>query len=275
MAALEQHGAAPRRVTVISPPNARKHGRSLHHVELAGGGVLKARVLESADVARRLFALRQRADAAFAPMIAAYGPVLLEAWIEGVMLGARESEAYAAEAGTVLARLHATPVAVAEAMPPLDHREIGARASTELAVLARAGALSHAHAVALAAELDRRAPAVGRPVLVHRDYCAENMLVDADGRLRVIDNEWLAIAPEGLDLGRTFARWPMSPPAWRRFLAAYRSAGRDPGPLGFWGIAAAAMGACFRLGKDPALLAVPIAALQRLADDPTLMDAAR
>ena len=54
-------------------------------------------------------------------------------------------------------------------------------------------------------------------------FRTENMLIDPRGRLRIIDNEWFAIDPAGLDLGRSFTRWPMSQGAWGRFRRAYRS----------------------------------------------------
>jgi hypothetical protein len=82
--------------------------------------------------------------------------------------------------------------------------------------------------------------------------------------LRVIDNEWFAVAPSGLDLGRTFCRWPMSEGTWRRFLAAYRSAApADPGPLAFWKIVGALASAHIRLQQDPERLEVPLGVLRR------------
>ena len=101
------------------------------------------------------------------------------------------------------------------------------------------------------------------------------MVIDAGGRLHVVDNEWLTVAPAGLDLGHTFSRWPMSADAWGRFLHAYRSASPgDPGPLAFWKIVAALTSARIRLAKAPARLAVPLGLLRRFAAEPgdTLRD---
>ena len=37
--------------------------------------------------------------------------------------------------------------------------------------------------------LDRLDPGSAPAALIHRDFCAENMLIDREGRLRVIDND--------------------------------------------------------------------------------------
>jgi aminoglycoside phosphotransferase (APT) family kinase protein len=50
-------------------------------------------------------------------------------------------------------------------------------------------------AAALRGEIARRDPGTTRAVLIHLDFCAENMLIDTCGHLRVIDNELLTIAP--------------------------------------------------------------------------------
>ncbi len=76
----------------------------------------------------------------------------------------------------------------------------------------------------LAGALDPGATVAG---LCHGDFCAENMLLATDGRLRVIDNESLAVAPIDRDVARTFVRWPMSAAVREAFLDGY-AARRDP-----------------------------------------------
>jgi thiamine kinase-like enzyme len=46
--------------------------------------------------------------------------------------------------------------------------------------------------------------------LVHGDVCPENLVVDASGRLRVIDTDSLAVRAKEYDLARTWYRWPMT-----------------------------------------------------------------
>jgi aminoglycoside phosphotransferase (APT) family kinase protein len=265
--AFNREGLRPRRSVLISPPEERKRGRCAYRVELEDGRTIKARRLESAEAASRLFELRVGLEEAFAPVTAQHGRVLLEAWIEGVPLTELDSEARAEEAGALLGRLHSIEVA---ATPPtvstLKWRE---RTRAELQILGEGGKLGLREVARLDAELDRWDPETARLACVHRDFCAENMLIDARGRLRVIDNEWLTIDPAGLDLGRTFTRWPMSEGAWGRFLRAYRSTARvDPGPLPFWKIVSALWSARIRLNQAPERLAGPLELLRRFAELP-------
>jgi aminoglycoside phosphotransferase (APT) family kinase protein len=63
------------------------------------------------------------------------------------------------------------------------------------------------------------------------------MLIDAAGRLRIIDTERIAIGPAGFDLGWTWHRWNMPPRAWERFLAGYRAGGGvEPEAARYWRI---------------------------------------
>lgn len=265
--ALDRQAMRARRVVLISPPSARKRGRCVYRVDLADGRTIKARWLESAEAASRLCALRADLEEAFSPVIAQDEALLLEAWIEGTLLTALDPAAHAAESGALLGRLHARESAGAPAT--VDTGPWRDRAAAELAILADAGALASAAIAKLGAELRRTDPGTARTSLVHNDFCAENMLIDGGGRLRVIDNEWLSIAPSGFDLGRTFSRWPMSDQTWWRFLAAYRSAARvDPGPLAFWKIATALTSACIRLPQGGERLEVPLGMLRRVAERP-------
>jgi aminoglycoside phosphotransferase len=262
--ALERLGLRARRLVAISRADGRKHGRRVYRVELTDGRTIKARRLESEEAARRLVALRAAIEPAFAPVLDRHGPVLLEAWIEGVPLAERDTEARAAEAGALLARLHASAEArPSGAVPTRPWRE---GAAAELAALGDAHALGADEVATLAAELRRHDPGSVPTVLIHGDFCGENMVIDGAGRLRVIDNEWLAIAPRGFDLGRTFSRWPMSDAAWQRLVAGYRSAARvDHGPLAFWKIVAALKSAHIRLRATPERLEFSLGLLRRFA----------
>jgi Ser/Thr protein kinase RdoA (MazF antagonist) len=265
--ALNREGLRPRRSVLISPPDDQKRGRCVYRVELEDGRTIKARRLESAEAASRLFELRADLEGAFAPASAQHGRVLLETWIDGVPLTELDSEARAEDAGALLGRLHSIEVA---ATPPtvstLEWRE---RATTELEILGEAGKLGLREVAKLDAELHRWDPGTARLACVHRDFCAENMMLDASGHLHVIDNEWLTIDPAGFDLGRTFTRWPMSEGAWERFLRAYRSTARiDPGPLSFWKIVVALWTVRIRLHQTPKRLAGPLVLLRRFAELP-------
>lgn len=251
-------GLPVHRIEELTPPGPIKRGRSTVRIELDGGRTIKARVLESAEAARRLHERRAALGPAFPPSLGSVGRVLLEEWITGVPLA--EPESWVEPAARVLARLHATPLP--EPAPPVATSRWREEAARDLAWLVEAGTLAPGEQERLAALLAGSDPGRVSLVLAHRDFCAENMIVDAGGALRVIDNEWLEPQPAGIDLARTRSRWPMPDGAWRRFLGAYRAcAPADPGPLAFWEVVTLAWTVRVRLRRGPAHAATALAEL--------------
>lgn len=260
--AVESRGRHARRIELVSPLGERKGVRFAYRVETEDG-VLKARHFGSADAARRHAALRARLETAFAAVLDLEGAVVFEEWLAGSEPGASEAESLSEEAGALLGRLHAQPLEPGEA-------SIGstapwrAAAESDVRILESARAISASEAVVLRAELARRDQATARLALIHKDFCAENLLIDTAGRLRVVDNEQIAVEPIGFDLGRTFHRWPMTPAAQAAFRRGYRAAA--PGTVdavGFWRIVAALVGARVFLERIPARLDASIALLRR------------
>lgn len=261
--AILQRGLDVRRVDLVSPLKERKGIRLAYRVDTSDGATVKLRHFGTADDARSHLALRTALEEAFAPALGRIGAVVLEEWIEGTELLDLEPESRCAEAGRLLGRLHARPLGAGVAP---THRTDSWRAAAEsdLAILDQSRCLSPAESSALQSELARHDPGTARPALIHKDFCAENMLVDGLGRLRVIDNEQIDIAPAGFDLGRTFHRWPMSEEGWSAFRGGYLStADSDPGATGFWRIAAALVGARVFLERIPERLDASLALLRR------------
>lgn len=264
-AALREAGIQPRRLALVSPLRERKGRRLAYRVECESGEILKARQFENAAAARAVFALRTGLEPAFAPARQCHDCVILEDWIDGRALDAQAAVASVHIAGALLGRLHARP------LPPGTPRELPTArwrdgAESDLAILAAANALATDEVSALLQLVRAHDPERAPAALIHLDFCAENMVVDAHGALRVIDNEQLEIAAAGLDLARTFCRWPMPDAAWERFGAAYRAAtAAVPGAGRFWRIVAAAVGARVYLQRDPSLLDRPLAVLRRCA----------
>jgi hypothetical protein len=265
--ALRRQGLEAIGFALLSPPDAQKHGRSSYRVELKGGRRAKARCFESLEAARRNFQLRRGLDESFVPAIGWHGSVLLETWVDGELLARLDHETRVEEAGVLLAGLHVS--ALASPAPPIDTAAWRDRAKGHLRAIDLAGVLAPREVARLGDALDRYDSGTPPATLTHRDFCAENMLIDTRGRLRVIDNEWLAVEPAGFDLGRTFCRWPMSEAAWARFLGAYRSiAPSESRALEFWKLVAALFGAHIRLRQAPERLAVPLGILHRMAGAP-------
>jgi len=272
--ALARCGMTPRSTVLISPLGERKGMRFAFRVELDDGRRVKARHFGSDAAARRVFALHAGLEPAFARVVAHEGAVLIEEWIEGTLLSPLQAETWTEEAGALLGRLHRTPLG-ANVRPTSSTRAWRAAAESDLTLIASTGQLSAGAVASLRTEIARGDPRVARVALVHQDFCAENMLVDGQGRLRIIDNEQVDIAPVGFDLGRTFHRWPMAAETWGRFLRAYRSAAAAaPEALGFWKIVASLVTTRVFLQRLPARVDASLGLLRRLAERPNLGDPA-
>ena len=262
---LAREGMESVAIVPVSPQRDRTRGRIAYRVELETGRRVKARCLESEHTARDLRASRASLEEAFVRVIAQHGRVLLEEWVDGLVLGDLVQGAptcRAGEAGALLARLHATPPCTQLLLPTYDWLGL---ARVELGSLGRDGILAAAEGARLDAELAAHDPAKDPLVQVHLDFCGDNMAIDSSGRLRVFDNEWFRLEPAGLDLGRTYARWPMTEDHWDRFCRSYLDAGGcDPGPLRFWQVAATLWSVALRRKRDPSALQRPLEALRSL-----------
>ncbi|MGH7290739.1 MAG: phosphotransferase family protein, partial [Myxococcota bacterium] len=150
------------------------------------------------------------------------GAVLIEAWLDGDMLAPADAEAWTPAAGAVLGRLHARQLAAGVSTDEHTARWSEA-AAADIALLQGAAALPDGTAEVVRSAVHRHDPGRARRALIHKDFCAENMLIDAQRRLRIIDTEQLAVEPAGFDLAWTWHRWPMSARAWEQFMAGYRS----------------------------------------------------
>jgi thiamine kinase-like enzyme len=264
-------GLSARRIDVVSPLGRAKGVRLAWRIDLADGRTLKLRHFGASEEARLHLEIRALLEPAFAPAIAQWDGFVVEEWIDGDPLADEDGERRVEEAGALLARLHRTRLEPTVAAR-VDTAPWLARAHSDLERLVASGALGEHDARALRVEVARRDPRYAAAVLVHLDFCAENMLIDREGRLRVVDNELVAVRPGGLDLGRTFHRWPMPRERWARFFASYRRAsGAAPEPTGFWRIVAALTGARVFVERG-APLELTLALLRRFAAGEDLVD---
>jgi aminoglycoside phosphotransferase (APT) family kinase protein len=267
-------GAPIARAAPLSETRPWDAERAAFLVETSDGRRVKLRRMPSEawaqSVARSLEAL---ADPRFARVLLRRGRLLVDEWIEGRGLAeAGATRERVAEAGALLGRVHATmpppDTLVAEPGPAPEAHDAALQA--DLAFLASSGLLEPAPAKRLG-----RAAAAHRPEqvemgLVHGDFCAENLLVDAPGGLRVVDNEALAVGPLDLDLARTAYRWPMDEPERDAFLGGYArhrdpAAGRDHAP--FWRIRVLAKSARLRANGGWRRAELPLLALRALSGE--------
>jgi Ser/Thr protein kinase RdoA (MazF antagonist) len=262
-ALLDRRRMPFKKIVVLSRPSyGKKAARLAARVDLSDGATIKVRRLEDVEHASRLADIRRNVDAAFAPIVEQDGPFLVERWIDGAELGEAEATNRAEQMGQLLGRLHATAVPAQRTIETRERRE---HAIDQLHGLSAAGVITADLQQALLRDIERSDPREAAPTVVHLDYCPENLVVDRDGALHVIDNEWIRIDAAGLDLGRTYSRWAADDAAWARFLDGYaRTAPASPDGLKFWLIVMAAAGATIRLGRTTASLALPVARLHQL-----------
>ena len=265
-AALDQFGFRARAWQRISTIRAAETGRSVFRIDLEAGGMLKARRFEDTATARALFELRQAVPPGFAPALHCRDAVLLEAWIDGEALG-RPTPARLAEAGALLARLHATPSSRGHPLPaPRSTRGEREAAEHALASLAAEHRLSRAETDRIGAALARLDPKSALAGVVHTDFCGENMIVDREGRLTVIDNERMGVGALGLDVARTWYRWMLPPAGWECFRASYAATMAHDDALRhftFWAVVATLKSAALFSRLDPARAYAPVESLRK------------
>ena len=186
----------------------------------------------------------------------------MEEWIEGTPLPRADgTPEHVVAAATILARLHSVERIGDTVAPPMTVAERLERAQRDFALLAARGVLRRRQVHTMRDALCRLDPGAAGTGIIHRDFCAGNMVREPDGRICVIDNEGLAVGPPAYDLGRVWYRWPMPRAAWGLFLETYGARRGQvvlDAPLIVWKIAATARSAALRLAADPEMLEEPL-----------------
>ena len=242
-----------------------------YRLVLTDGRVVKVRKIEpqvdAPMVARILAAMH---DPGFADLLAIVDGMLVEEWIDGAEVADPPSNDVLAQAGDLLGRLHALDrlddVPLRHIAPTSADRQ---RIEHDLEVVVRAGALDAQIGQRLRAAAIACDPGAALVGACHRDFCGENMVLDQHGRLRVIDNETMAIAAFDFDLQRAAYRWRLAAEQWKVFLRAYR-VHREPSlterDTFFWRLRAVTLSAAFRVGRRLPSAAVPLAELRALSE---------
>ena len=227
----EQLGSPVAGARPVSPLRGRSQPRAALRVELADGLRVKLRRVGTPDEAEALASLLGAlAPLGFPRVVARRGHALVEEWIEGRVLADAPIAGDALKAAArLLGAVHGTRPS-ADALLP-EPRSAGAelaRCDEHLAALVGAGRLSRGEADALSGALRRLVPPQPVHGITHGDFAPENLIVDAAGRLRPIDNEAVRIGVLDLDLARVWTRWPLPADRWAAFLDAYAEATGRP-----------------------------------------------
>ncbi|HEX2965150.1 MAG TPA: phosphotransferase [Syntrophorhabdaceae bacterium] len=268
IAALESAGTRVKSVTQISQLHPSEKKRATYRVDHESGTV-KARVMQDEQAAQESISHRYELWDAFAPVIARYGRVLVEEWIDGTALPDIPDRVRLDEAGAILAEMHAASI-LSHSGSPKVRTTVEHRVLTEgrIRILVEAGALEQEIAARVREVLQRLETLQTTYALTHLDFCGENMIIDRTGRLRVIDNEHIRVDAIGYDLGRTWYRWALPAREWDYFYAAYADRATLPSSqesLHFWKIVAAVTSAELRIRAYPEKANVPLECLRRLA----------
>jgi thiamine kinase-like enzyme len=234
------------------------------HITLSDGREAKLRLVKNLHRVERMQELLPLLDGNhFPPMIARHGRVVIERWIEGSALTVLETDERIHEsAGALLAAVHRTALDDAHrriAVASVNQRL--ARLELDLVELAQRGLLPLDDARRGLSLAERHAPDTLEIGLVHRDFCAANIVMGDGGTLWVVDNELVAIDSLDLDLARTWYRWPMTDRARAAFRTGYETrrptvAFRRSFP--FWIVGVLAKAVLVRLAAGTADARVPL-----------------
>ena len=232
-AAVASEGMNGAAIELISPLGERKGRRLCYLASAEGRDAIKLRLLETHEAAAELERLSNGLGPPFAVVLRRHGRVVVEPWIEGVELSADVARQWIEPAAAILGGLHARELD----RDVLDDCSISRwlrSARIDLQTIRAAGLVETEVAERLGATIERLERRPAPIAVIHRDFCVENLIVDGDGALWVIDNEWMIAGPAAFDLGRTFQRWPMTEDEWQRFVKAYSTVAGEPRDLELW-----------------------------------------
>jgi thiamine kinase-like enzyme len=268
-AALARLGSQP--VDAVEVGGWRS-GRVTYRVTLADGQVLKVRQLRARNRVTRATALVAAiGDPRLPAARAVVGAVTVEVWVDGTVLSSRRPTGREIDAAAdLLTDLHA--LREIEGHRFRKQQPTAAVLTTtqhQIEDLITAGLLTRHDAKRLVARVAGGLPVTAPRGVIHGDLRAENLVVTPSGSLVSIDNEAVHLDFLASDLGRTWARWPMSPSDWTRFRRRYAAKARpDVGENDdtAWCIIAAVKGAHrWKTAKRPNTDA-PLVALARAID---------
>ena len=240
--------------------------RSCYRLQFADGRRFKYRRLPSAERAETLHRLLNHLNTPHIPRILSrHGTGLLIEYVKGRRLqrsdqvtqllqwcGGLQGQIHAADAdGLCLTSWAPVSVEASELEARID--ELVRRSSIERAM--------GDDLLALATSRSSRLVVEGHVGVIHRDFCAENILLAPSGRIHLVDNESIDVGPLDYDLARTWYRWPMKPPERAAFWEGYGRY-RDPesfaSSFAYWAVTVLVESSLFRLEIGTPKAVVPL-----------------
>jgi Ser/Thr protein kinase RdoA (MazF antagonist) len=205
-------------------------------------------------------------------VLARSGSALLTEWIEGQPLNVAGYDlALLRQCGALQGFMHTVPVPPNSPYRPAQRlRDWHGWLQHGLDRLVEGAAIEKQEAQRAWSAAMQYAPSTYAVGFVHRDFCAENLVLRSSGSVCAVDNEALGIDACDYDLGRTWYRWLMSPAEREAYLTGYngyRSSTDFITHFPYWGIAALTAAAVFRLQKQTDSECIPIIRLRALLRD--------
>ena len=269
-AALESAGLNIKQSYFISAVKSPSRRRKAYRIDLQTGRTIKARLLEDEETAQRLFEFRRDLPHSFAPVLAQYGAVLLERWVQGDVLQDRLlTKDLIGRAAVLLAELHETNSVAGRPVKEMRRTMIWReRMESDLGEIVSAGELDRSQALVIRDTLNRTDPKNSLFGLVHTDFCGENMVIDRDGQLHIVDNERISIDSLSYDFARSWYRWALPNSLWAHFKCVYAAhfAHKEPfETFDFWRVVAIIQSAALRLRVDRNWANTPLVRLRCMA----------
>lgn len=268
LAALVGRRRAPlaRAVLITGLPSGTL-ARATFRLDFSDGHRLKGRRFDDPAHAARMRALvRQLALPGLPRILALRGAAVLEEWVPGTPLDrVRATPRLLRHAGRLLGAIHAVDGQGTLGPAPPTPEARCALIERSLAELAALSLLAHDQARRLLDAARAHRPVHQDVGIIHRDFCAENLVLDARGGLHVVDNGTLTVDARDFDLARTWYRWPMTPTQRRTFEEGYgpcRDLASFHAHSPFWSVAVLVDAALFRHHAKTADPAAPLRHLQ-------------
>ncbi len=248
----------------------RLERRACFRLHFADGRAFKYRRMASAVQAAALERLISRIGSPRIPRVLdRHGAGLLIEFVEGRALRWKDQTPdLLAECAALHGRIHETPAndLLAEA-PPFRITDEAADVGRRIDGLVAQKAITATEADGLVELAMNRLPRACEMGIIHRDFCAENLVISEAGDPFIVDNEAIRIGAFDFCLARTWYRWPMRPSEREAYWESY-ARHRDPRSLFsfflFWSINAMVKSALVRLRGNAPEAAVPIRKLKIL-----------
>jgi tRNA A-37 threonylcarbamoyl transferase component Bud32 len=227
-ALVRARGAPLAAATEITGLPSPVRTRAAFRLEFADGTRLKGRRLKSAERAEVVHRLQDVVGDGLPRILDRRGEALLLEWVAGRPLASFEvvPADILQRCGRMLGELHRAFAGYADGgvVPGPDH--FCDRLERDVALLLGAGWIDASFARRAVDVAVAHRPREARTGIIHKDFCAANVVIRSDGVPVCVDNANLAVGPHDLDLARTWYRWSMTSAERRHFAAGYEEHAR-------------------------------------------------